>query len=138
MLHTLCYVSNSTSKLNSAELKRLYVVTKQKNAASNISGILVYNNGNFLQIMEGSKDELFKLYEKISNDKRHHHLIELVNEPVSERLFEDYVTGFELIDSNKDIKQLEDYLAWLKEAEVGSINKVIGVVEKFIERRTSY
>jgi len=134
MLQTLCYVSSSTPNLKSEDLEQLFSRTKRNNLKSNISGILIFNSGNFLQIMEGEQKNISKLYKKISKDKKHTNLIKLIEMPLSERLFADYETGFSIIKDRKKANQLEDYLSWLKTAEIKSIDHIITIIEKFIEK----
>jgi len=134
MLQTLCYVSSSNSNLKAADLEELFRTTKRNNLKLNISGILIFNSGNFLQIMEGEQKSISKLYKKIGSDNKHSNLIKLIESPISERLFEDYETGFSIINDRKQSKQLEDYLNWLKAAEIKSIDNIVSIIEKFIEK----
>ncbi len=134
MLQTLCYVSSSNVNLTKKSLEQLFITTKSNNLKQDISGILIFNGGNFLQIMEGEKNTINELYHKISKDKKHSNIIKLIEKPISERMFEDYETGFSIIKDRKKANQLEDYLSWLKKAEIKSVDKIITIIEKFIER----
>jgi len=133
MLKTLCYVSNSNMNFTNKDLDQLFNITKKNNLKLNITGVLIFNNGNFLQIMEGDEKKISNLYLKISLDKKHSNLIKLIEKPITERMFEDYGTGFSVIKDRKKQKPLYDYLDWLKNAEIQSVDKIIHVIEQFCE-----
>lgn len=132
MLQTICYVSNSSPNLTNKELQELLHSTKENNLKLKISGVLIHNNGNFFQIIEGLQKNIEALYRKIMIDKRHHHVIELINQPIKQRVFRDYETSFSIIDNSEKMQKLETYLNWLKNAEMKSIDKLIKVTENFI------
>ena len=135
MLYNLCYVSSATKSLSDCDLEHLFRVNKRNNADLKISGILVYNNGNFLQILEGEKQQLENLFSKISQDHRHNNIIKLINTSIEERIFDDYEFGFVIVDNNKKRSQLMNYLNWIKEAEMLTVDKVIHIVENFIDKK---
>ena len=135
MLYNLCYVSSAKSTLSETDIEHLFRVNKRNNTSLGISGILVYSNGNFLQILEGEKQKIETLFAKISRDKRHSHIIELISTPIEERIFDDYELGFVIVDNNKKLSQLKSYLNWIKEAEIITVDKVIRIVENFIDNK---
>ena len=132
MLKTICYVSSQKNNLRISDLSNLFKCTKRNNISIGISGILLHNNGNFMQILEGDAEKVDRLYEKIRVDDRHHSIIVLVNTEICDRLFEGYDTEFSIIDNNKQIHKLKLYLNWLKQAELGRVNKLITIIENFV------
>ena len=54
-LYALAYLSSCTSPMNDEELESLLVRAKTNNAARKVSGILIYNNGNFISTLKGLK-----------------------------------------------------------------------------------
>ncbi len=135
MLYNLCYVSSAKSNLTKIDLDHLFRVNKRNNTTLDISGLLVYNNGNFLQILEGEEKRIRTLFAKISTDDRHSNIIELINMSVEERIFDDYESGFVIVEDHKKLDQLKSYLNWVKEAELLSVDKVIHIVENFIGKK---
>lgn len=135
MLYNLCYLSSAKNKLPKGDLEDLFRVNKRNNTELDISGILVYNNGNFLQILEGDEQKIHKLFAKISVDSRHNNIIKLIHTPIDERIFDDYESGFIIVEDNKRLNQLKGYLNWVKEAELISVDKVIHIVENFIDKK---
>ncbi len=109
--------------------------TSRRNSTLNITGLLVYNNGNFLQILEGNYDRVYNLYAKIITDDRHDNIIKLIDEPLETRIFDSYEVGFMVVNNMYEQKQLKGYLDWLKQAEIKSVDKVIQIVENFIQNK---
>ena len=99
MIKTICYVSDSKIKESKVKLDKMFNDIKTKNIINNISGVLIYKNGNFLQIIEGDKEIIDTLFLNIKKDKRHSHIITLIDFPIPHRLFKEYKTSFSIIDS---------------------------------------
>lgn len=68
-----CYVYTSVSKLKWADnnLKNLLNKSRQKNASQNISGMLLYLDPFFIQILEGEEQSVNELFSTIKQDHRH-------------------------------------------------------------------
>ncbi|ULC60417.1 BLUF domain-containing protein [Flaviramulus sp. BrNp1-15] len=125
-------MSDSRNYESLENLKALYTKAKENNAKHNITGVLIYHNGNFLQVLEGQRDHVDYTYEKIRLDSRHKNILKVINIDVEQRIFEDYNFGFTVVDDIKEFNQLHEYLEWLKNAENKLANKVITMVENFI------
>lgn len=133
MLQTICYVSSTNNGVVYNDLKHLFHITKRNNIHLNVSGILIVKNGNLLQLLEGEKQDVNKMYKKIREDNRHHNIIQILNTSSRDRLFENYDTGFAIVNSKRKLKQLKSYLNWLKEADLKRVNKLIRLLENFIK-----
>jgi len=134
MPHTLCYVSSAKDSLSNSDIEHLFRVNKRNNTEFDISGVLVYNYGNFLQILEGDEQKINLLFEKISQDPRHNNIIKLIDTSIEERVFDDYNFGFVVVENPKTLKQLEKYLKWVRKAELKPVDKIINIVENFIAK----
>ncbi|MBT8263545.1 MAG: BLUF domain-containing protein [Bacteroidia bacterium] len=133
MLRTICYVSTASPSLNKEGLSELYKEVILKNTLFNITGILLYSDGNFMQIMEGEADELGALYQNIENDSRHHHLIKLTESNISQRIFENYSNGFTIVNNESEVFKLNLYLKWLKENFEGDVERLFKIVKPFLK-----
>ncbi len=133
MLQTICYVSSTNYGIVHNDLNHLFHITKRNNIHLNVSGILILKNGNLLQLLEGEKQDVNKMYKKIRKDNRHHNIIQILNTSSSDRLFENYDTGFAIINNRRKLKQLRSYLDWLKKADMKRVNKLIRLLENFIK-----
>ena len=71
----LCYRSETTREWDSSQLFNdlgdILKTARGKNMASDITGALLYSHGYFCQILEGPKEEVLALYNKIKTDPRH-------------------------------------------------------------------
>lgn len=132
MIKTICYISDSVDEESLHKLKSLYLEAKLNNKINNVTGILIYKKKNFLQVLEGNETVVDDTFNKIQKDFRHKNIFEVINTKIDERIFEDYNFGFTVIDNQNGLKSLHDYLEWLKAAENKIANKVIIMVENFI------
>jgi hypothetical protein len=71
----LVYVSSASRKFNTNELHELLVQARQKNRELGVTGMLLYKDGNFMQVLEGQQEVVSKLAEKIELDPRHKGII---------------------------------------------------------------
>ncbi|KAB1069031.1 BLUF domain-containing protein [Tamlana haliotis] len=133
MLKTICYISDAARPLDYNIKDNIYLKAKSNNTINNITGVLVYKNSNFLQVLEGEEEVVDSVYKKISSDPRHDNLFKVINTNIDERIFEDYNFGFTIINEKADLKNLYEYLEWLKLGHNKIANEVIGMVENFIE-----
>ena len=100
-LHRIVYVSSSYNELSDKELEEILTTSRENNSKKNITGILIYNEGNILQVLEGAKKDLRTLFGVISQDTRHHSCIILQDTPSCTRSFADWSMGF------KPVSQIE-------------------------------
>ena len=86
-LHAIVYVSSATHLLSQKELEDLLCRARARNLTENVSGLLLYCDGNFMQYIEGPREPLLSIYQLICADNLHKGLIELLNEPIISREF---------------------------------------------------
>jgi hypothetical protein len=67
-LHRIVYISTSKQRLSEADLEDIRSISQKNNSEKNITGILVYGDGNFLQVLEGRKSDIHQLYGNITQD----------------------------------------------------------------------
>jgi hypothetical protein len=93
-LYRLAYFSSAQEYFSKPQLLTLLNKAREKNASLGITGMLLFKEGNFMQLIEGEKVALHSLFQTISDDPRHHHLLVIFNEAAQERLFADWTMGF--------------------------------------------
>ncbi len=86
-LHAIVYVSSAIHKLTEAELDHLLERSRTRNAREDVTGLLLYGDGNFMQYIEGPQPALNAIFASIKRDPLHRDIIELMNEPVAAREF---------------------------------------------------
>lgn len=135
MIKTICYISDALENESLNNIETLYEKAKANNLKNNITGILIYKNKNFLQVLEGDSKTVDTTFAKIEYDTRHHNIFKVINTSIEGRIFEDYNFGFTIIDNKQGLSNLNDYLTWLRNADNKLANKVIHMVENFIESK---
>jgi len=97
----LIYMSTSIRLLSDAELKQLLRQCQANNAINDLSGMLLYSEGSFVQVLEGAAKDLDAIYEKIKNDRRHKNIIQLAKGNLNERLFPSWSMGFKAVSADE-------------------------------------
>jgi hypothetical protein len=90
----LIYVSEATVVFEREDLHALLAKARLHNDALGITGVLLYVDGFFLQVLEGNEDAVLKVYERIKRDVRHKRVSKLIAEPIEERHFADWSMGY--------------------------------------------
>jgi len=87
----LTYISRAAANLTTQELDKIAEISIAKNQAAGITGVLLYLNGIFFQILEGESEIIDQLYVKIIKDQRHDSVLCLKTEQnIQQRLFPDW------------------------------------------------
>jgi len=87
-LHRLVYMSTAVGVLRADELDRIYLRAKSANAQAGITGLMLFYEGVFLQVLEGPEAGLASLMDRLRRDRRHANLIVLEAGPAHERMFD--------------------------------------------------
>ena len=90
----LIYVSSAVRPFLPSELVDLLSKSHRYNTEAGITGMLLYKDGNFMQVIEGEEQAVLALYAKIQCDIRHRGIITLLQGPLAERQFPDWSMGF--------------------------------------------
>jgi hypothetical protein len=90
----LIYSSEAAPGLAAAELEGMLAESRIRNRAHGISGVLVYVEGAFLQILEGEKNDVLDLMGRIEKDPRHHDLKVFYEQDVDERAFSSWSMAY--------------------------------------------
>jgi Sensors of blue-light using FAD len=111
-LSLLAYTSIASHHMTHEELLTLLSQSRKNNLPTDITGMLLYMEGCFFQVLEGEADQLEKLFDKISKDPRHHDLMKLILEPIETRSFINWSMGFQHITKEEltSITGLTDFL----------------------------
>lgn len=109
---SLIYLSSAIKKLSEAELLELLHKSEENNQALGVTGLLLYRDGNFLQVLEGEADVVRALYEKICKDPRHRGILKVSERPIQRREFGEWQMGFVNLETVKpeDVPGYSDYL----------------------------
>src|SRR6056297_2099575 len=90
----IVYVSFSFKDLTEIDLENLLADIRKRNKLQKVTGLLLYNDGTFIQLIEGKTRIIKNLFEKIKNDKRHSDVVLLLDESIKKRAFPDWTMGY--------------------------------------------
>jgi hypothetical protein len=99
-MHRIIYLSSGIKIFSDEEINDLLKVSRNNNEKNGITGLLLYSDGNFIQILEGEKEAVVNTYKKIVNDVRHRNIILVISEPIKKRNFKDWKMGFSIVDND--------------------------------------
>lgn len=90
MLRQYIYVSTAP-QLGRGEIDSILESCQRNNAARNVTGLLLYNGRNFLQLLEGAGEDLEWVIGRISSDPRHSGISVLADVDCEERSCPDWL-----------------------------------------------
>ena len=114
-MYSLVYVSSATVTFSDDDLRALLDQSRRDNAAKQISGILLYKGGNFMQLLEGDVAHVKELYSKITLDRRHTGSLVLLRTHSDERMFPDWSMAFRDLN-DKSVTSLPGFSPFLNTA----------------------
>ena len=91
------YSSVVSNTFREEELPGLLAAARTANAKRNVTGMLAYINGNFLQVIEGEEGVVDSLFKKLEVDPRHKRVLLLARERIAVRSFSDWSMAFEAL-----------------------------------------
>ncbi len=98
----LVYISSATQPFSVDDLSTLLAVSRKNNAELGITGMLLYKDGNFMQVLEGDEGAVRGLYARIEADPRHDGEITLQQGFAEGRQFPDWSMGFRDLNSPEE------------------------------------
>ena len=93
LIHCI-YASRATPCFEEAHLPGLLDAARAANAARGISGMLLYVERNFFQVLEGEQGVVDAVFERICRDERHTRVTRIIHEPIVERDFGEWTMGY--------------------------------------------
>lgn len=93
-IYRLVYLSAASELFSKAELLALLERARENNQRLGITGILLYRDGDIIQVLEGERAVVTALYRKILNDPRHTRATLMFEGESDTRLFSEWSMGF--------------------------------------------
>lgn len=110
-MHQVIYSSAAVAPFTETQLAQLLARARINNERLEITGLLLYDDGSFLQALEGESEVIERLYETIGRDKRHHRVVALLRREIDERHFSQWRMGFAAVNAfSKKLPGYSDYL----------------------------
>jgi len=121
----LIYISTSTNSPSETELVDLLERARSRNLRRNITGMLLYSNSTYLQVLEGEAKDVLGLYDAICIDPRNEGNVILRESEIPVRDFPGWSMGFENLESCS-----ADKLPGFVEVFGGRLDKSVAVNNK--------
>lgn len=97
-MHHLIYLSYATAPFDEARLHALLAQCRQLNAQEELTGILLYGNNQFLQVLEGEEPNVRATYARISRDPRHRDVALFADKAIPARVFPTWRMAYHAAD----------------------------------------
>jgi len=94
----LGYVSTATGQMMRQDLLALLTVARRINRESGVTGLLLFDGRQFLQVLEGSEERVREIFGRIARDTRHCGVDVLFEEALETPEFADWSMGFQALD----------------------------------------
>lgn len=117
---SLTYVSSALHFFKTNELVQLLHRCRENNARLHVTGMLLYKEGNFMQVLEGAPANVRKVFRTIAADPRHSGVVKLAEEDMEFRVFKEWPMAFCNLDK-MDPSSISGYAAF---ADVSLISPV--------------
>jgi len=128
----LAYISTAVRLMNDEQLFEILKVARKRNAEHNITGVLLYSEGTFIQALEGDDKAIYEIFDLIERDNRHKNIIKLVDKPLHERNFPDWSMGFAVVDQDR-AKEIAGFLSSTDEIVSPDNNRtLVSILKTFI------
>jgi len=112
-LISLVYVSFATHPMSEDDLRALLEECRTNNQRLNVTGMLLYRNGFFIQALEGDEEVVERLFSEIAKDPRHQDVLRVYKAPIVVRSFPNWTMGFNHIGDHHQI-EMEGYSDFLE------------------------
>jgi len=128
-VYSYSYCSRATPGVDAAEVGRIIATARRHNPRLGITGLLVFGGGVFFQWLEGPRDSVTGLVQRLATDARHDTIIALdESEEIRERLFPDW--DMELVGADDIREVLADALVNAGDGpRAGALRHLLGMLE---------
>jgi len=100
-MYYIVYLSSASKLLTEDELKEIVDTSIKNNIRLGITGMMLYNEGNFIQVLEGEEEIVKNRYSIIEQDSRHLGILVLTDGHIENRTFPDWSMGFKIIPASE-------------------------------------
>lgn len=90
----IVYCSAATRPFDRSAFAQLLSKARENNEQVGVTGMLLYADGSFFQVLEGPPAVVDALFERIRADARHDRLTIIIREVIAQRAFADWTMGF--------------------------------------------
>ena len=104
---SLVYASSASRDLDEVDFGQLLSAARTSNERNGITGLLLFNDGNFMQAVEGPDEAVNALFDRIRRDSRHHGVLLLLKEQIAERRFPNWSMSMKKVDQLNEAQRAQ-------------------------------
>lgn len=101
----MLYVSGASAPMSDADIQDILAASRRNNQRDGITGMLLWADGVFIQVLEGEPQMVRSVYRRIQADDRHRNLMLVLEQEADNRMFSQWSMGFKQLDSEKAADQ---------------------------------
>jgi len=98
LIHRI-YASTATAIFNEHDIPALLEHARIANEKRGLTGMLLYIEGGFFQVLEGDDVIVDDVIDRIGRDPRHCKMTSIIREPIAARDFGEWTMGFWTVDT---------------------------------------
>ena len=98
MMFRIVYTSASKTMMTERGLQQILRSARRNNAMNLVTGLLIYHDGCFFQVLEGPKEAVETCYAHITKDTRHSDCVTLARGTVVSRVFSEWWMSYRTHD----------------------------------------
>lgn len=136
-MHLIVYMSEYVGNSNSmfSDIGDIITTSKANNPKRGVTGILLYHQGKFVQVIEGEEKDLRSLMRIIEKDERHTNLEYLVDETINERGFDQWnMDFFNLSDKDSlNVEQMKEISRLYKKQPLIRSDQLVKMYEDLLK-----
>lgn len=104
----LIYCSKGINNLTEENIESIWLNSIIKNTMHSIQGILLFHDNQFIQLLEGKKDDVKALYENIIKDERHYDVTLIGTQNIEKEEFKKWAMGY-ILNNSMSLKVIKKY-----------------------------
>ncbi|MGY6275456.1 BLUF domain-containing protein [Methylomonas sp. MgM2] len=112
-LYCLVYTSVSSQKMSDEDLKQILEKSRTKNRKLDVTGMLLYLDPYFIQVLEGEEETVDSIFNSINQDSRHCKVSIIYRQPLDKRYFSNWSMGFNKI-RDQDVDNIDGFCDFLQ------------------------
>ncbi len=110
-LHRVVYLSAATGEADTVDLRSIAHQCQRNNSHTGVTGLLMFIDGSFLQVIEGESGVITELLETLRSDHRHKDITIIEEKPVEARLFPQWCMEVRKAEFDNTIANCEETFA---------------------------
>lgn len=105
----LYYISTAIDGLTPEDHEDILAKARKNNEALGVTGLLIVKGNHFAQVLEGEKENVMQLFEKIKLDKRHYRVVIISQTQIETRVFSHWKMGFRDVNTAPELLSEVDF-----------------------------